>query len=77
MKDKKAMGCVIDSRQRKNVGCFFVKDPKITVSTSVNLYRGDNEYIGQLNLIPGDSGLKVEIAQTVKSIKPFDWFQMP
>jgi hypothetical protein len=77
VKDKKALGCVIDPRQRKNIISFFVRDPKIAEETLVNVYRGNDEYIGQLKLIPEGNKVRVEQAETAKSIKPLDWFQNP
>ncbi len=77
IKDKKALGCIIDPRQRKSIISFLVRDPKIVDETMVNLYRGDDEYIGQLKLIPDGTGIRVELAETVKSVKPFDWFKLP
>ncbi|HBF36494.1 MAG TPA: hypothetical protein DDW50_04155, partial [Firmicutes bacterium] len=69
VKDKKAMGCIIDPRQHKNIISYFVRDPKITTETIVNLYRGDDDYIGQLKLVPDETGLRVELSDTVKNIK--------
>ncbi len=77
LKDKKALGCIIDPRQRKNMTSFFVRDPKIAEETLVDVYHGDNEYLGQLKLIPEGTGVRVELVETIKSVKPFDWFKLP
>jgi uncharacterized phage infection (PIP) family protein YhgE len=73
LKEKKAIGCIVDPRQRKNIIIYTTKDLKLTSETIVDLYRNDNEYIGQLKLIPDINGIRGELVGNVK-VKPFDWF---
>jgi DNA repair exonuclease SbcCD ATPase subunit len=78
LKEKKAIGCIIDPRQRKNIIVFFTKDPKLTNETIVSLYRRDDEYIGEIKLIPSENGVRCEMVEAVKNqtFKPFDWFKI-
>jgi uncharacterized phage infection (PIP) family protein YhgE len=79
VKEKKAAGCIIDSRQRKNIIVFLAKEPKLNGEVIVDLYRGDNQYIGKVKLVPEENRLRCEMVETAKNqtYKPFDWFKMP
>jgi DNA repair exonuclease SbcCD ATPase subunit len=79
VKEKKAAGCIIDSRQRKNIIIFLAKEPKLNGEVIVDLYRGDNQYIGKVKLVPEENRLRCEMFETAKNqtYKPFDWFKMP
>lgn len=75
--DKKAAGLIIDPRQRSNIMLFLAKDPKKPDEVVVDLYRGEGEYVGKMKLIWGVNGLKGELVESAKSLKPLDWFKWP
>lgn len=79
VKEKKAIGCIVDPRHRKNIIIFITKDPKLNAETIVDLYRSDDEYIGKLKLIPVANGFRGEMVEAAKNqtFKPFDWFRNP
>ncbi|HBE76167.1 MAG TPA: hypothetical protein DDW65_00030 [Firmicutes bacterium] len=79
LKDKKAQGCVLDPRQRKNIILFFAGIPKLATETTVDLYRGDDQYIGRIQLIASENGIFGQVDEIAKgqTLKPFDWFTMP
>lgn len=76
LKDKKAAGCVIDPRQRRNILIFI--NQKVSTEIVVDLYRSDDIYVGKLKLVPDKNGVRAETVEVAKSqrIQPFDWFKM-
>lgn len=79
LKDIHASGCVIDTGQKKKIIVFCRKGWEVDTETSVELYRGKDEYIGKLTLIPNNSGTEAKVAEVAKNktIKPLDWFHAP
>lgn len=79
LKDIHASGCVIDSGQKEKIVVFCRKGWEVDTETNVTLFRGKDEYIGKLILIPSDAGTWAKIAEVAKNknIKPLDWFQTP
>lgn len=77
--ERKAAGCIIDPRQRKNIIIFIAKDPKRTTETIVDLYRENDEYIGKIKLVLSENGFRGETAELAKNqnLKPMDWFKWP
>jgi DNA repair exonuclease SbcCD ATPase subunit len=77
--ERKAAGCIIDPRQKKNIIIFIAKDPKRTTETIVDLYRGNDEYIGKIKLVLGENGFRGETAELAKNqnLKSMDWFKWP
>jgi len=77
LKGKKADGCVIDPRQADNIIVFV--NEEVTSEIEVKLYRGNNQYVGKIRLVPNENGVWAETVETVKKqrIRPLDWFRLP
>jgi len=76
LKEKKAAGCVIDPRRRRNILIFI--NPKVSSEIVVDLYRVDDIYVGKLKLVPDKNGVRAETVEVAKGqrIQPLDWFRI-
>ena len=77
LKEKKADGCVIDPRQADNIIVFV--NEEVTSEIEVKLYRGNNQYVGKIRLVPNENGVGAEMVEMAKKqrIRPLDWFRLP
>lgn len=77
LQEKKADGCVIDPRQGDNIIVFV--NEEVTSEMEVKLYRGNNQYVGKIRLVPDENKVWAETVETVKKqrIRPLDWFKLP
>jgi hypothetical protein len=78
LKEKHATGCIIDPRQDEKPVIFYLKNWEPDTETIVALYRGKDEYLGKLKLIPSEAGARVQVMEmaTNKKIQPLDWFRL-
>jgi hypothetical protein len=77
LQEKKADGCVIDPRQGDKIIVFV--NEEVTSEMEVKLYRGNNQYVGKIRLVPDENKVWAETVETVKKqrIRPLDWFKLP
>lgn len=79
LKDIHASGCIIDPGAKEKMIVFCRKGWEVHEETEVELYRDKNEYIGKIQLIPGNAVTYAQVVELAKnkSIKLMDWFAVP
>jgi myosin heavy subunit len=79
LKDIHASGCVIDPDTRNKMTVFCRKGWEVNEETIVELYRGKDEYIGKIKLIPGSVATWAQVVELAKNknVKLMDWFEVP
>ena len=79
LKEIRATGCVIDPGAKEKMVVFCRKGWEVNEETIVELYRGKNEYIGKIKLIPGSTATWAQVVELAKNknIKLMDWFNVP
>lgn len=79
LKEIRATGCVIDPSKKDQMVVFCRKGWEVNEETVVELYRGKNDYIGKIKLIPGSTATWAKVVELAKnkSIKIMDWFNVP
>ncbi len=80
LKKKHGTGCIIDPRQdkKRNPVIFYLKNWEPDEESIVELYRGKDELIGKIKLIPTTAGTRIEIIESItkKDIQSLDWFRL-
>ncbi len=76
LKDIHASGCIIEPGTKDKMIVYCRKGWEVNEETMVDLYRGKDEYIGKIKLLPGGVAQVVELAK-YKSVKLMDWFEVP
>jgi myosin heavy subunit len=79
LKEIRATGCVIDPSINEKMVVYCRKGWEVNEETIVELYRGKDEYIGKIKLIPGKTATWAQVVELAKgkSIKIMDWFNVP
>lgn len=79
LKEIRATGCVIDPGTKDKMVVYCRKGWEVNEETIVELYRGKNEYIGKIKLIPGSTATWAQVVELPqnKSVKIMDWFNVP
>lgn len=79
LKDIHASGCVIDPGTKDKMTVFCRKGWEVDEETIVDLYRGKDEYIGKIKLIPGSVATWAQVVELAKNknVKLMDWFEVP
>lgn len=79
LKDIHASGCVIDPGTKEKMTVFCRKGWEVNEETIVELYRGKDEYIGKIKLIPGSVATWAQVVELAKNknVKLIDWFEVP